>query len=131
MSSLGEIIRAKRIANSLEIDDVAHILKMKKKYVIAIEESNLDCFYSHVYYAGFLKQYLKLLKIEDLNLNVDFFTQDQKLEINIPMSDSANPSLLLVMMAIILNIFIYNIFDQALSLDTIIESEMKSESTLD
>ncbi len=131
MSSLGEIIRAKRIANSLEIDDVAHILKMKKKYVIAIEESNLDCFYSHVYYAGFLKQYLKLLKIEDLNLNVDFFTQDQKLEINIPMSDSANPSLLLVMMAIILNIFIYNIFDQALSLDTIIESEMKSASTLD
>ena len=131
MSSLGEIIRAKRIANSLEIEDVAHILKMKKKYVIAIEESNLDCFYSHVYYAGFLKQYLKLLKIEDLNLNVDFFTQDQKLEINIPMSDSANPSLLLVMMAIILNIFIYNIFDQALSLDTIIESEMKSASTLD
>ena len=74
---------------------------------------------------------MKLLKIEDLNLNVDFFTQDQKLEINIPMSDSANPSLLLVMMAIILNIFIYNIFDQALSLDTIIESEMKSASTLD
>ena len=109
--TIGELIKTTRIEKSYSIEKISKTLNIKEKYLIAIEEDNLECFDSHAYYLGYLKQYLKILKLE-----IDIKSQfNQKLEINIPSSDKINPSFSLSLLAIICCILIYVMFDSLLS----------------
>jgi hypothetical protein len=105
MSKVGETIRNKRLASSLEISDVAKILKIKKEYIIAMEEENSAIFSSNAYYSGYLKQYLKLLQLN--NISLEQIALEQKLSINVP-SPSFEPGVLFFIALIIFNILLYN-----------------------
>ena len=109
--TIGELIKTRRIEKSYSIESISKTLNIKEKYLIAIEENNIECFDSKVYYLGYLKQYLKILEL-DANINSQI---NQKLEINIPSSDNINPSLGLSFFAIICYVFLYIIFDNLLS----------------
>ena len=109
MIEIGQIIRNKRLANSLDIVSIANILKIKPEYLIAIENGEADSFTAQTYYYGYLKQYLKLMQLDDIALDIDNSTKDKKLAMNIPIIDSLHPSLSFALISLILMMFVYNI----------------------
>lgn len=62
----GQIIKEKRLASSLSIEDVKSKLCIRDEYLIAIEDDNIKAFASEAYYYGFLKQYLQFLELNDV-----------------------------------------------------------------
>ena len=56
--TIGELIKAKRIEKSYSIEMISKTLNIKDKYIIAIEENDIERFDSEAYYLGYLKQYL-------------------------------------------------------------------------
>ena len=131
MINLGKIIKDKRIAHSLAIEDVSHILKIRQEHIEAIERGDAEHFGAKAYYLGYLKQYLKLLQIEDIDLNSASIDQNQKLEINIPASDIFNPNILFSILALICGLLIYKISDNYISKEAIspIALEIESQNT--
>ena len=128
---LGKIIQEKRIACSLDVGDISRILKIKQEFIVAIEQGDVDYFSSKIYYFGYLKQYLKLLQIDEISINTTAIAQSQNLEINIPSEDSFNPSMFFAMVAFILSILIYNISDNFISKDVVssLALEMQNHTT--
>lgn len=105
MIELGQMIQNKRIEKSLEIEDVAKTLKISKRYLRAIEEGNIDIFATESYYYGYLKQYLKYLELEDIDIKSVSTTPD--LNVAEPVTTNLKPSFLLVTISIILSIIVY------------------------
>ena len=106
MNEIGQIIQNKRIENALDIEDVVEALKVSKRYVQALENGEIELFSSKTYYYGYLKQYLRLLKLEDLDVNPSSST-DAKLAITVPSLVNFKPSLLLVITSVILSVIIF------------------------
>lgn len=130
MVELGKLIRDKRIELLLNITDVSSALKIKPEYIAAIEAGDSDFFSSKAYYFGYLKQYSRFLQI-DIDLSTTSSFQNQKLEINIPSSDSFNPNIFFTLVALVCSIIIYNISDNYISKDPItpIALEIKNKTT--
>ena len=119
MTELGKLIYEARVANGLELEDVAKLLRIKQEYIVAIEENNEAAFSSHTYYRGYLKQYLKLFELEKLIICNDHNISTPELAINIPITDSFNPNITITLISLILSILIYNFSDNFLSKTTI------------
>lgn len=64
MENIGEVLRKKREAKKITIDEVSEKIKIVPKYLEALEENNFSIFSSDVYTKLFLKSYAKYL---DLN----------------------------------------------------------------
>ncbi len=131
MIALGKIIQDKRIASSLDVIDISNMLKIKQEFIIAIEQGDMDYFSSSIYYFGYLKQYLKLLQIDEVNISTISIAQSQKLEINIPLADSFNPSIFFAAIAFFCSILIYNLSDNYISSNVIspIALEIQNHTT--
>ena len=70
---IGQILREARedLKNSLE--DVAKSLKIKKEYLMALEEGNFDLLPGTTYVSGFLKSYTQYLGLNiDQSLSVSY-----------------------------------------------------------
>lgn len=105
MIELGKTIQNKRIENSLEIEDVAKELKISKRYLRAIEDNRIDLFATESYYYGYLKQYLKYLELEDINIKPVSTNTD--LNVSEAVTTNSKPSSLLIIISIILSIIVY------------------------
>jgi len=57
MLTIGERLKQRRIDRGLTIEQVSDVIKIRKKYIEAIENSDYDVFASIVYIKGFLKNY--------------------------------------------------------------------------
>jgi hypothetical protein len=63
--SLGTIFKTTREALGVSIEEVSRNLKVKTRYIIAIEQDSFHQMNEHPYFAGFVKSYAKMLKIKD------------------------------------------------------------------
>ncbi len=120
MNELGNIIQSKRLSNHLNIEDISNALKISKNYVKALEEGQVNAFATKAYYYGYLKQYLKLLKLDHFDI-IEASTE-AKFNINSLRYTNFKPSFLLITISIIATIFIYCIcssFINANSIDPI------------
>ena len=123
MNDIGSILQETRAKKGLTIKEVTLSLKIRKEYIIALEENNIDCFISKTYYYGYLKQYLKLLDLDDKNIHSNKeinksqdITQDAAkepdLSIDTPILERLSPNLLFTIIVIILGIIVYNLCDE-------------------
>jgi len=60
MHSLGEIFQRKRLKKNLSLEDVEKAIKIRKKFLAAVEENKWD-FSSFIYIEGVVKNYAKFL----------------------------------------------------------------------
>jgi cytoskeletal protein RodZ len=120
MNDVCTIIQEKRTEKLLTIKDIALALKIRKEYVIALENNDIDYFISKTYYYGYLKQYLRFLDIEDIYNNKETtknITIDQELSIDIPTPERFSPNFLFTVIIIILGIIIYNFCNDFITKD--------------
>jgi transcriptional regulator with XRE-family HTH domain len=68
-NSLGEELRRIRNFRNLKIDDIAHKLNIRKEYLLAIEEENLDSLPAGLYGKNFLKRYTAFLGVDQKLIN--------------------------------------------------------------
>ena len=57
-------LRKKRLNAKLTLDDISNILNIRKIYLQAIEENNLDESVALVYWNGYIKLYNKYLEMQ-------------------------------------------------------------------
>ena len=107
MNTIGQYIKNKRIENALRVNDISKELKIRKQYIIAIEKDDIDYFNSKIYYYGYLKQYLKLLKISDVEISIDEKVKKLPLSIDIPKIEKTNPNFTYIIMSIVCIIILY------------------------
>lgn len=117
MVDIGKAIHKKRIENSLSLNDIASYLKISKKYVQAIEEGNIEEFVTDAYYQGYLKQYLKLLNLEEVEAG------DQAIEVEHnslePIVGSFNPNFTWAISSIVLALIVYNVCSACMTNESI------------
>lgn len=58
------ILKEEREKQGYSIEDIANILKIRKKYIISIEEGDYSDIPGEVYLNGYIKSYCNFLKIE-------------------------------------------------------------------
>ncbi|MGN0919168.1 MAG: helix-turn-helix domain-containing protein [Alphaproteobacteria bacterium] len=63
-SSLGEILKTKRLKKKWDIEDVARKLRIKSVYLEALEQGHYYAFPARSYGVGFLRSYAKLLDLD-------------------------------------------------------------------
>ncbi|HWQ93132.1 MAG TPA: helix-turn-helix transcriptional regulator [Clostridia bacterium] len=64
MSTVAEQLRQAREAQSMTIEQVAEITKLRSDHVRALEEGNYEVFSAPVYINGFVRTYATLLKLD-------------------------------------------------------------------
>jgi cytoskeletal protein RodZ len=86
------------------IEDISNILRIRKQYIIAIEEDNLTEIPSDTYVRGYIKTYCEFLKIP-----VPQKPQEEKVLEKLPLTESKNGkyyiaaiSLLLLLISVVL-----------------------------
>ncbi len=75
MLSVGEILQKERIIQGLTLLDIEKKIKVREKYLRAIEENNWDFFSSKIYITGIIKNYSKILRLDDKKI-LAFFRRD-------------------------------------------------------
>ena len=68
MSSVAEQLRVAREANNLSIEDVAELTKIRTDRVRALESGQYNAFSATIYIRGSVKNYAKLLKLDEATL---------------------------------------------------------------
>ncbi len=62
-NQVGELLKKTRLAKSLKIESIAEILKIRKKYLISLEEGNFNEIPGKAYIEGYIKLYSDYLGI--------------------------------------------------------------------
>ena len=114
-SSLGELLRARRIKKKWEIEDIARKLRIKPIYLEALEQGHYYAFPARSYGIGFLRSYSKLL---DLNSDemISLFNQEtndvkeQPLDMLVMEKHFTLPSFKLLLMLFFLVLGVYSIW---------------------
>ena len=71
MRSVGEILRQARLAQGLELADVATRLKIKPKYLMAIESDNLSDLPGVFFFRSFVQQYARALDLDSATIDAE------------------------------------------------------------
>lgn len=69
MKDIGNFLRERREAKGISLIEVEKDLKIRKKYLQAIEEGNVDVIPGKAYFIGYLRNYSKYLDIDEENIN--------------------------------------------------------------
>ena len=69
MKDIGNFLRERREAKGISLIEVEKDLKIRKKYLQALEEGNIDLIPGKTYIVGYLKNYSKYLDIDEKNIN--------------------------------------------------------------
>ena len=117
MIELGKFLQEKRLSKSLSLENISQQLKIKKEFILAIEQGKEDFFPSKTYYYGYLKQYLKLLKVDNVNLNTEKIAKEQAMSITVPLAENYNLNFLFMIFILLLTIFIYNFYSDLATKD--------------
>lgn len=105
---IGQLIKEQRQVKRVSLQKIAKALCIKPKYLTAIEEDNVDLFSSKVYYQGYLRQYVKYLGLNVIDLDLQLAGAEKELIIAIPEADRYNPSALLAFLSLCICFLIYN-----------------------
>lgn len=68
MKDIGNFLRERREASGISLIEVEKDLKIRKKYIQALEEGNIDAIPGKTYLIGYLRNYSKYLGIDDENI---------------------------------------------------------------
>jgi len=63
--SLGAIFKTTREGLGISVEEVSRNLKVKTRYITALEQDSFNQMTEHPYFVGFVKSYAKMLKIKD------------------------------------------------------------------
>ena len=69
MKDIGNFLRERREARGISLIEVEKDLKIRKKYLQALEEGNIDVIPGKTYINGYLRNYSKYLGIDEKNIN--------------------------------------------------------------
>ncbi len=69
MKDIGNFLKERREAKGISLIEVEKDLKIRKKYLQALEEGNIDIIPGRTYIIGYLKNYSKYLGIDEENIN--------------------------------------------------------------
>ncbi len=69
MKDIGNFLKERREARGISLIEVEKDLKIRKKYLQALEEGNLDVIPGKTYITGYLRNYSKYLGIDEENIN--------------------------------------------------------------
>ena len=69
MKDIGNFLRERREAKGISLIEVEKDLKIRKKYLQALEEGNVNAIPGKTYIVGYLKNYSKYLDIDEENVN--------------------------------------------------------------
>ena len=69
MKDIGNFLRERREAKGLSLIEAEKDLKIRKKYLQALEEGNVDIAPGKAYFIGYLRNYCKYLDIDEENVN--------------------------------------------------------------
>lgn len=69
MKDIGNFLRERREARGISLIEVEKDLKIRKKYLQALEEGNIDAIPGKTYIIGYLRNYSKYLGINEENIN--------------------------------------------------------------
>jgi cytoskeletal protein RodZ len=69
MKDIGNFLKERREARGISLIEAEKDLKIRKKYLQALEEGNLDVIPGKTYIIGYLKNYSKYLGIDEENIN--------------------------------------------------------------
>lgn len=106
MEKIGQFLKNKRLENNLSLEEVSEIIKIKKKYLDAIENEDLTIFVSYSYYQGFLRQYIKFL---DVGIDIEPKINNADISINLPPRIAGNPSFLITISSLIIFAIVYKL----------------------
>ena len=77
-NTLGELLRMERERIGLSAERAAEILKLKKEFIVNLENDNYDSLPPDVYTRGALKHYAKLLDLDE-EKTMEFYEEQRKL----------------------------------------------------
>lgn len=63
MSNISSILKERRIAAGYDLDEISDELKIRKKYLIAIEDGNFEITPGFAYLHGYIRLYAKYLNV--------------------------------------------------------------------
>ncbi|GAG98615.1 unnamed protein product [marine sediment metagenome] len=69
MKDIGNFLRERREAKGISLIEVEKDLKIRKKYLQALEEGNVDVIPGKAYLIGYLRNYCKYLGVDEENIN--------------------------------------------------------------
>jgi len=69
MKDIGNFLKERREARGISLIEVEKDLKIRKKYLQALEEGNIDAIPGKTYLMGYLRNYSKYLGIDEDNIN--------------------------------------------------------------
>ncbi|HCL90952.1 MAG TPA: hypothetical protein DHW70_06495, partial [Candidatus Atribacteria bacterium] len=69
MKDIGNFLKEKREAKGISLIEVEKDLKIRKKYLQALEDGNVDAIPGKTYIIGYLRNYSKYLGINEENIN--------------------------------------------------------------
>jgi cytoskeletal protein RodZ len=69
MKDIGNFLKERREAKGISLIEVEKDLKIRKKYLQALEEGNIDVIPGKTYLVGYLRNYSKYLSIDEENIN--------------------------------------------------------------
>lgn len=75
MLTVGEILKRERLNKGLTLDYIEKQVRIRAKYLKAIEENNWSLFSSRIYIEGIIKNYARYLKIDQKKIQA-FFRRD-------------------------------------------------------
>ena len=75
MLTVGEILRNNREKQNIQLSEVEKHIKIRSKFLQAIEENNWNSFSSKIYITGIIKNYSNYLHLEDKKI-LAFFRRD-------------------------------------------------------
>jgi len=75
MITVGEILQKQRYKKGLTLFDIEKKIKVREKYLKAIEKNDWNFFSSKIYIVGIIKNYSKLLDLDDKKI-LAFFRRD-------------------------------------------------------
>jgi len=75
MLSVGEILKKERLNQGLTYPDIEKKIKVREKYLRALEKNDWDFFSSKIYITGILKNYSRLLNLDEKKI-LAFFRRD-------------------------------------------------------
>jgi len=69
MKDIGNFLKERREAKGISLIEVEKDLKIRKKYLQALEEGNIDAIPGKTYLIGYLRNYCKYLGVDEENIN--------------------------------------------------------------
>jgi len=93
MATVGEILKKTRIDKGIGLDEIEKKLKIREKFIRAIEENDWSIFSSKIYITGILKNYSRLLGLDSKKV-LAFFRRDYEKKEEVRFKQRVNTSYL-------------------------------------